>query len=79
MGLTLVELVRGLVALVALRPRAEQDRTVVPAATKEECCTLCAARPGCAAGVFAGTECWIKTAKEKPFGACDVERLGYTV
>jgi hypothetical protein len=33
------------------------------AATKEQCCALCAARSGCAAGVFDGTSCWFKTSK----------------
>ena len=32
------------------------------ATTKEQCCSLCEARAGCAAGVFDGTSCWFKTA-----------------
>ena len=31
------------------------------AATKEQCCALCATRSGCAAGVFDGTTCWFKS------------------
>ena len=32
--------------------------------TKDQCCSLCAARPGCAAGVFDGTTCWFKSSKD---------------
>jgi len=32
------------------------------ASTKEECCTVCAAYEGCAAGIFDGSNCWFKTA-----------------
>ena len=34
------------------------------AATKEECCSLCANRGSCAAGVFGDGQCWFKTADE---------------
>ena len=36
------------------------DRAMAPAASKEACCATCAARPGCAAGVFDGANCWFK-------------------
>jgi hypothetical protein len=32
------------------------SRSMAPATTKEACCSLCADRPGCAAGVFDGTQ-----------------------
>ena len=31
------------------------------ATTRDECCTLCSNRPGCAAGVWDGNRCWYKT------------------
>ena len=40
------------------------DRTVIDAANASDCCTKCAARPGCAAGVYADQQCWIKTSAE---------------
>ena len=36
------------------------------AASKEECCSLCAGRGSCAAGVFDGQNCWYKVG-----GDCD--------
>ena len=41
------------------------------ATTKEQCCSLCEARSGCAAGVFDGTNCWFKTAKVRGGAPCD--------
>ena len=34
------------------------------AQSKEDCCAQCHARVGCVASVFAGTQCWYKTAAE---------------
>eukprot|EP00041_Stephanoeca_diplocostata_P041888 m.9342 g.9342 ORF g.9342 m.9342 type:complete len:467 (-) comp6888_c0_seq1:258-1658(-) len=34
------------------------------ASTQDECCSLCAARPGCASGVWDGSSCWFKTADQ---------------
>ena len=36
------------------------------ASTQEQCCSLCADRPGCAAGVWDGTNCWFKTENQVP-------------
>ena len=33
-----------------------------------ECCSLCAARPGCAAGVFGDGVCWFKTTRDLKHG-----------
>ena len=43
---------------------AKGSRDMAAAATEAACCSLCAARPGCAAGVFDGKSCWFKTAEE---------------
>ena len=32
------------------------------ATTKDDCCTLCTNRPGCASGVWDGRRCWFKAA-----------------
>lgn len=49
------------------------DRAMAPAATQDDCCTLCTNRPGCAAGVFADGSCWFKTAKEVANG-CTIDK-----
>lgn len=38
------------------------------ATTRDECCTLCSNRPGCAAGVWDGNRCWYKTANQVKSG-----------
>lgn len=42
---------------------AKGTHTSGKAATKEECCSLCEARSGCAAGVFDGISCWFKSSR----------------
>ena len=38
------------------------------ATTRDECCTLCSNRPGCAAGVWDGNRCWYKTVAQVKHG-----------
>lgn len=48
------------------------------AATKEECCALCKAFKGCAAGVFDGGSCWFKTAQDV-YEGCSTSSKGTLV
>lgn len=44
------------------------SRDSAKATTKEQCCSLCQTRSGCAAGVFDGASCWFKTSQEIAHG-----------
>jgi len=44
------------------------SRDSAPASTKEDCCNLCRAKEGCAAGVLSGNACWFKTAEQVAAG-----------
>ena len=49
---------------------AKGSREHAAATSQGQCCELCAARPGCAAGVFGAGSCWFKTAKQVK-GGCE--------
>ena len=49
-------------------------RLRAPASSKEECCTLCQAHAGCAAGVLTGGECFFKTAYDVEGGCVKSSR-----
>jgi len=76
--LSLVALLAGAVVTAAanddtctVMPHCGYDkgtREVATASSQAECCALCSARPGCAAGGFTGTQCWFKTAKDIQHG-----------
>ena len=51
------------------------SRTSGPATTQEQCCSLCSARSGCAAGVWDGTACWFKTARDVKGGCHKSSRV----
>jgi len=46
-----------------------------PATTQEECCSLCANRGSCAAGVWDGANCWFKTAADVSGGCQKSDRV----
>ena len=52
-------------------------RDSAPAKTKEECCALCKAKAGCAAGVLSGGTCWFKTAANIGHGCSHSSRVDY--
>ena len=56
---------------------AHGSRDMAPAASKEECCSLCQARPDCAAGVLSGGDCWFKMAADISHGCQHSNRVQF--
>jgi hypothetical protein len=53
------------------------SRDAAPASTKEQCCSLCQAHSGCAAGVLSGGQCWFKKAQDVAAGCKNSSRAEF--